>query len=329
MRSQMKTLLAVTLFCGVVTSASGRTKLPATRNAALRYWMAFAELQDLRADDATVRLLERTADGKAPWDEAKLGGILDANTQAILTMQRATRLRECYWGLEFELGPETPIAHLTKARMLGRLNALYGMRLASKGDMPHAVETWLAGLRFSQHLAQGGSIISALTGSAILTSNMSALTRAAQNRSLGSAERKQVEVAVRALPEMGFDWAQAWRFDTISNESVIQRIQRESDIKSLYLSYFGEPAPAGLTSPSAADITTYRTFLAQMATVLRLPPDGEGDKVKVLFATENMLHPFFQLHPFYERMIPNVSRVNDVRTEIQRERQQLIDSVAH
>jgi len=54
-----------------------------TKNAALRYWMAFAEMQDPPADKATQDLLAKTAAGEVAWDEKKLGSILDANEVAI------------------------------------------------------------------------------------------------------------------------------------------------------------------------------------------------------------------------------------------------------
>jgi hypothetical protein len=48
-----------------------------TSNAALRYWMAFALLQDSSASAATMDLLVRVAEGSAPWNEGRLGPILD------------------------------------------------------------------------------------------------------------------------------------------------------------------------------------------------------------------------------------------------------------
>ena len=57
-------------------------------------------------------------------------------------MQRATMLPECDWGLEYSLGPHTPIPFVqNSARALGRLNTLYGIRLAAKGDTRKAVDT--------------------------------------------------------------------------------------------------------------------------------------------------------------------------------------------
>src|SRR6266851_2223557 len=67
------TIAAVFVLISAV-AGRGQTKLPSeTKNAALRYWLAFADLQDLPTDKATGELLEKTAAGEAPWDEAKLG----------------------------------------------------------------------------------------------------------------------------------------------------------------------------------------------------------------------------------------------------------------
>src|ERR1700737_2155768 len=146
MRTKM-ILIATSLFMSnTVGVAQTQTKGPIqTRNAPLRYWMAFAELQDPPADKATADLLEKTAAGQATWDEAKLGPILNKNEDAILTMQRATKLPECDWGLEYERGPSASIAYVPRARVLARLNTLYGLRMAARGRTQEAIDTWLAG----------------------------------------------------------------------------------------------------------------------------------------------------------------------------------------
>src|SRR5260370_30957164 len=128
----------------------------------MRYWRGFADLQDTPTEKATAELLEKTAAGGTVGEEAKLGPILDKNESAIWRMQRATKLPECDWGLEYDLGPRAAIAYVPKARVLARLNTLDGMRLAAKGASQRAVETWLAGIRFSQHLAKGGTWIFSL-----------------------------------------------------------------------------------------------------------------------------------------------------------------------
>lgn len=119
MRSRAFATILITL---VITLASANwmhatVKYPAeTKNAALRYWMAFAEMQDTWADKTTQELLEKTAAGDAAWDESKLAPILDANADAIGVMQRATKLPECDWGLEYGRGWKASIAYAPRAR---------------------------------------------------------------------------------------------------------------------------------------------------------------------------------------------------------------------
>jgi len=99
---------------------------PPNKNAALRYWMAFAEMADHSADDATTKLMEDVLSGAANWDEQRLGPIMDENNPAIQTLQRAMELTDCSWGLEYSRGAAMSLGYLPKARALARLNALYG-----------------------------------------------------------------------------------------------------------------------------------------------------------------------------------------------------------
>jgi hypothetical protein len=196
-----------------------------TTNAALRYWMAFAVMHDPPADQATAQLLDRVAAGSAPWDEAKFGRLLDDNREALEMMQRASKLPSCDWGLEFELGSNTPIAHLAKARALGRLNGIAGTRLASRGQWAQAVDLWLAGVRFSQHVAHDGTLIALLSARLSLSPSLKSLAGAASRPSVDAALRRRIADAVRAIPEAGFDWADAMRRE---RELVIARKQDPS-----------------------------------------------------------------------------------------------------
>ena len=72
---------------------------------------------------------------------------------------------ECDWGLEYELGPAMPIPPYAKARVLGNLNVLYGMRQAAHHEHEEArVETWLAGVKFAEQLPHGMSLIGMVVG---------------------------------------------------------------------------------------------------------------------------------------------------------------------
>jgi len=323
MTVQAKRVVAVLMFLSLAATARAQTKLPPeTRNAALRYWLAFADLQDPPADKATVELLEKTAVGEAVWNEAKLGSILDKNETAIWRMQRATKLPECDWGLEYDLGPRASIAYVPKARVLARLNTLHGMRLAAKGETQKAVDTWLAGIRFSQHLTRGGSLIFSLVAKMGLISSFHALTRAAQNGALTDAQEKQIESAVRALPETGFDWGDALRYEEAPLTAALKQMIKSTNPAAYYQEMTGKPAPKDFTLPTASDVAAFHRLMNSAEEALRLTPDAANERLRTLQDSVKTLHPFFQ------EVTPSLTHINDARIETQTARQNLLQAVA-
>ena len=308
-----KFAVAAVLVLASAVATLGQTKLPPeTKNAALRYWMAFAELHDADADKSIASLLEKIMGGEGAWDETKLGPIIDANMESIGIMQRATKLAECDWGLEYSLGPRTPIAFVQmSARALGKLNTLYGMRLAAKGDTQKAVDTWLAGIRFSQHLARGGSLLATLVANAVLADELRPLTKAAQSGTLNATQRSQVAAAIRAVPETGFDWGQAMWYEQIAGEVAITEMGKAAN-----------PTPEKFAGPKDAEIAAYRKFMNSVEETLRLPPDAAGERLKTLQDSAKTLHPFFR------DLIPSLTRINETRIETQAARQKLLQAVA-
>jgi hypothetical protein len=113
----------LTTILAMLASTSGtraQVKYPQeTRNAALRYWTAFAEMQDPPSDKATQELLEKTVAGETAWSETTLGAVLDANADAIQTMQRATKPSECDWGLEYRRGPRVQVTQSADGNAVG------------------------------------------------------------------------------------------------------------------------------------------------------------------------------------------------------------------
>jgi hypothetical protein len=275
--------------CLLVSSADAQAP-PA--NAALRYWMAFAVMRDPPADKATADLLEQVSEGRAAWDEEKLGRIVDDNREALDIMRRASVLTVCDWGLEYELGPRTPISHLAKARALGRLSVVAGKRLQAQGQLSQAVDMWLAGVRFSQHIAQGGSLISALSGGRVMAPSLRAIHREPVLRSLDADTKKRIEAVLRAMPETGFDLAAAMRRDTASLDVTLSELQAAADQKA-YLARIG--APADMTAPSPAEIAAFHAFMERIEEALALPLIIQrGSKLAEVEAGRQALHPFFR-----------------------------------
>ena len=317
LKRKMLVAMCSTLMLG--SGAFAQRKLPAeTRNAALRYWLAFADLQDPPSDPATAELLEKTAAGQAAWDEAKLGPILDKNEEAIRRMQKATRLPECDWGLEYDLGPRASIAYVPRARVMARLNTLYGMRLAAKGNSQEAVDTWLAGIRFSRHLAQGGTLIFSLIARMGLLSNFNALEQAAQSGELTQAERNQAAEAVRALPEAGFDWSTALAYEADPLDIAVKEMKHAQNPAEYFQGVMGKPAPENFSVPTAGDTAAFHKLMNAVALVLALPPDRAQERLKPLQEAVKTLHPF------YREYTPSFARINQARAEIAAERQKLL-----
>jgi hypothetical protein len=236
--------------------------------------------------------LLRVADGNAAWDEGRLGAILDANAEALDIMMRASTLQACDWGVEYELGPQAPIPHLAKARVLGRLSVLSGRRLAARGETSEAVDRWLASIRFSQHLAQGGTLISLLSAQSILVPSLHAIANEVSR--LNPDSRARIDIGLRALPATGFDWADAIRRE----EGALVVGVRIKAVPSL----------------TAQDLPALRTTVSQIADALSLPPD----RARTALARINL--GSFPL--------PSPTRINDQRETIRAARQRVVDALA-
>lgn len=302
--------------------AWGQVKLPPeTRNAALRYWMAFAEMKDPPSDKATQELLEKTAAGNAAWDEAKLGPILDANMGAIEMFQRASKLPDCDWGVEYSAGVRASIAYAPRSRVLARLNTLEGMREMARGQTQVAVDTWLAGLRFTSHLAKGGSLIFALIAKSSLLPNLRALNVAVDQGRLNDSQKQQVESALHAMPPDGFDWSRAWELEQAGGDQFFEKLQRSKDPKGFYEAVAGCGAPNTCVPPKAEEVRGYDQYMEGIKTALRLPPLETKKKSAEWDARESALCEAIR------NIIPSAGRVNDARVEIVTTREALMQSL--
>lgn len=284
-----------------------------TRNAALRYWIAFADLQDHPTDKQTQDLLEKTANGDAAWDETRLGPVLDANETAILEMQRATVLPECDWGLEYSLGPRASIAPVVKARVMARLNTLYGVRMAARGEMQQAMDAWLSGIRFSRHMASGGSLIFALIAKMSLVSNMKELQLVAQSGKLSPSQRAEAVAVLRDLPVAGLDWSNALSFEAASLAVALEELKKEPS--AYYEKLTGKPAPQSFTAPTAAEIKAYRAWMFAVQEALQKSPQQTERELGKLESEKAALHIFFR------ETSPSFRKLNDARKDVEFARQ--------
>src|SRR5579871_4451826 len=235
--------LAIVVAAG---SALAQAKyLPESNNAALRYWAALEEMRDNPLIvEATHNMLLSVMKGETAWNEEKMGPVLDVYADSILTMQRGTKLPECNWGLDYQLGNLNINNLLMRSRGLEQLNTVWGVRQLAKGDSKAAVETWRAGIRFSQDLGRSGPVINSLVASAILMDELNTVANYAGPKKLPETERQELYAAVKAMPEDGFDWEVSWGVETAIGEQWLRKL-RSSDDPSAYYKRLGVPVPKG------------------------------------------------------------------------------------
>jgi hypothetical protein len=187
-------------------SASG-----AGSNAALRYWAAFAQMQDSAITDEDAKKLNSILDGTAPYDDLQYKELVEKNRPALETMARATALPNCDWGLDYEMGPDTPVDYVRKALVLGRLNVLYAFHLLINGDKDKAMSVLASGVRFSHDVANGGTLFATLVAKSLLVAHFRAMEFALHEEGLSSAERSVLQKALAPLAGPGLDWQAAVR----------------------------------------------------------------------------------------------------------------------
>jgi hypothetical protein len=322
MTDRVPLLLLVLLTVFSSKGVAAEMKLPPeTRNAALRYWQAFAELKDPPPNQGVQQEMEKVLSGEAPWNEAKLGGIVAANEIALGIMQRATRLPDCDWGVEYARGPEASMAFVPRAHVLARLNTLRGVREMAKGQPQSAVETWTAGIRFAQDLAKGGSLIFSLTAKSVLVIELRALTAEAKQGRLNSTQKRQLYATVSALPEDGFDWGLAWEMEEVGADVFFAELQRSKQPKGLFESLMGGIAPKECVPPSAQQVRAYHSYMNDVTGALRLPPAATKQRFASLDAKLKNICEAIRV------AIPSPERVNEARMEVIAARQLLLPAL--
>jgi hypothetical protein len=283
--------------------------------------MAFADLQDHPADDATTRLMEQVLAGSANWDEERLGPIVDANSAAVLSMQRGSELPECNWGLEYSRGETMSIGHLPKARVLARLNALYGARQMARGDTAGAVTTGLAGLRFAQCVGKDLGLIGILSAKPAFIANVHLLTRVAQSGLTGELQQK-LTAQLRKLPAEGLDWPASIRAEAWADEVSLRHLARAANFQQTYKDFYGTSAPESAHAPTEEEIGEFRALMNEVAAAFQLPYEQAKEKLKPLMARAD------KMNPAVRSVIPGYLRMNDNREQVATEEQALLKALS-
>jgi hypothetical protein len=325
------------LVCAITFAPTPGRSLSCPGNAALRYWMAFALMDNPSADSELAKRLDRVASGTQPWD-AKLVSVVDGNKEALETMYRGTRLPSCDWGLEPEMLADAPLGHLSRARALARLNVLYGMRLAEEGKTADAVDAWLAGTRFSRDIASGGPYLSALVAGQALNTHLRAIAKAVNEKKLDSVTLSKVEDSVNEMPESGFDWGVAIENEVGGLSRIMNTAEKADDPAEYLAKYFSSPdgkldrvslaRRLGLTESQLVDRdrtrpllrqarTLYEELRPQLVTAIRGQYARSIETIKALDARASA-------EPVSALAWPSASQLNTRRGDVTRSRSELL-----
>jgi hypothetical protein len=245
----MKTLLLSLLAAVMIMpNAPGAPQFAQTaaglgENAALRYWSAFAQMQDVALTDAQAKDLKQILDGTAPFVDSTYRNLIERNRAALETMARGTELPYCNWGIDYALGPNAPVDYIRKALQLGRLNVLYALHLGMN-DRDAAVRALAAGVRFSHDVANGGTLFSALVAKNLLAAHLRTMAFLVHVGNLNAEQRKTLKAALTQIGPDGLDWQAA--------------VKRELDI---YRVPFTTPEGVQKLDPQAVAVLSRITML--------------------------------------------------------------------
>ncbi len=209
-RSPIPLILMVVIPLAGVVFAQQKPSLG--ENAALRYYAAFAQMQDYAITDAEAKKLNGILDGPVPYDDSQYKDLVEKNKPALETMTRGAALPKCDWGLDY-IGEDTPVDYARNALALGRLNVLYAFHLLIGGDKDGAVSAIKAGLRFSQDVSNGGSLFATLAAKSLLVTHLRAIAFVLHTEELSASQRSALQKAVKQLGPDALDWSSAAKRD--------------------------------------------------------------------------------------------------------------------
>jgi hypothetical protein len=235
----IRSIAAIVLFSTFLTGAAfGQTAPPDQlgENAALRYWSAFAQMQD-----------SAMMNGKIPGlDDPSVKELFDKNKAALDTMSRGTLLPNCDWGLEYQLGAKAPVEYARKALILGNMNALYVMYLEKHGDTEGAVRALVAGLRFSHDVANDGTLFATEVAAHLLMDYLPMIPNIV-HAGISPAQRMALQKAIAQLGPSGLDWQGAVKRELGLYRGTDHRLSSQglavlSQITPLYVTAMNDPS---------------------------------------------------------------------------------------
>ena len=227
-------LLMALIFGGAAASlGAAEQKRSLSDNAALRYYAAFTVMQDAVISDAEARKLNHILEGSAPYDDSQYSALVEKNGDALRLLQLGASHPECDWGLDYQLGEQTPVEYARNALQLGRLNVLYAFHLSITGDKDEAVKVLSSGMRYSRQVANGGSLFATLVAKQLLLEHLRAMEGLNHLAHLSEAQKSSLRKELAGVNLHGLDWAAA-----ITREfAIISKPENQSEVAQISAKY--------------------------------------------------------------------------------------------
>lgn len=224
-------------------TATAQQNMKAADNAALRYWSAFAQIQDSGITEQQAKEAHAILEGTAPYDDLKYRELVEKNKPALETMARGTALPYCDWGVEMQLGDKAPVDYARKAALLGRLNVFYVFHLLINRDKDGAVRALQAGLRFSHDVSNGGTLFATVVSQGLMVAHLKAVADLQKLGELSAAQRSTLQKSIEQFGADGLDWPSAMKRELAIVRSEDARAASARDkIAVSYARLFSNPS---------------------------------------------------------------------------------------
>ncbi|MFG0274817.1 MAG: hypothetical protein ACF8QF_07160 [Phycisphaerales bacterium] len=242
-----RTLVAGALLGAVLTGSTApaqnfqpvRAVVTADENAALRYWRAFALMdEDLRTliGEETATLADPTFDASPELRKA----VGDASN-VIDQLTLGASMAQCDFGIDRDLGVEALLPHLSPMRTASRLLMADARLHIEIGDGATAASRIATALRLSAHATYDDLVISSLVGVAMYSQVKTVTERLLVNAELDAAERATIRRALAAFPAADPFRAEAalrseavvmvdWLRTTLKSDAGLEKVRDSMDL---------------------------------------------------------------------------------------------------
>jgi hypothetical protein len=202
-------------------------------NAALRYWAALSEMQDSGITPEQAKELSLILKGTARYRDLSYRELMEKNIPALTVMARGTAIPHCDWGLDYDLGSQTPVEYARKSLELGRLNVLYAFHLSLVGDKEATALTLVAGIHFSHDVAAGGSLFATVVAKDLLVNHFKAIEGLLHLQALTVAQHPELKKSIAQLGPVGLDWQMAMKYEF----EALNRPEWQKSLQNIRQSY--------------------------------------------------------------------------------------------